>query len=415
MEHTVRSFNALSRPRSTPTGLPNHWVFGVRHVPINPEGDLVVAVHPLIRYALTAGPAQILSLSSASEKAKALVPLLLDAFLDGNRSNVAHPRVGGPFHAPWSWNVDDPELTAAIMGELKRLGIKNALCSIEGCSAGEKEILDETWLAFLKDLTDVMQNAPKQHMGPQAAIPSSSAVELGDRSKCHGCGSNRESFAAPLKMCSGCGQAWYHSQDCQRQHWKQHKKACVANRSGANAPPASTPGAVNTTADPYTYYNQIARQSPDVQQLLRALRLDPGSPEGTAKPLRRLVITGQDSPENMQRLFGPGSLSTMKELHEKARIEALLDPPRGSPNYVVNASTDDPALARSVRPPTEAEQQKLQEVREMQQRIRQRVGAGKSPTSDDLKSILTSFGPNWVAKSSVYTLAANAMDQGVYR
>ncbi|KAK2050621.1 hypothetical protein LZ31DRAFT_547905 [Colletotrichum somersetense] len=415
MEHTVRSFKSLSRKRTTPTGLPNHWVFGLRHVPIDPEGDLVVVVHPLSRYLLSAGPAQILSLPGASDKAKALVPLLLDAFLKGNSSSGALS-TSETFFAPWSWEVDDPELASAISQELKQLGIEGVLGHVEACSAGDRAILDESWHALLERLRGMTQGASKQHTGPKAATATASpAVELGDRSKCHGCGSNRESFAAPLKMCSACGQAWYHSQDCQRQHWKQHKKACLANRSGANASPASTSGAKPSLEEPYTYYNQIARKSPDAQKLLRALRLDPASPEGTAKPLRRLVITGQDSPENMKLLFGPSSLVNMKEEHENARIEVLLDPPRGSPSYNLSKFMDDPSLTRSVRPPTEAEKQKLQEVREMQQRIRQKVGAGNTPSSGDMKSILSSFGPDWPEKLPLYMSAANTMDQGVHR
>ncbi|KAK1992388.1 hypothetical protein LX36DRAFT_588524 [Colletotrichum falcatum] len=376
MEQTVRSFNALSRPRTTPTGLPNHWVFGVRHVPIRPEGDLVVVVHPLSSYLLSSGPAQILSLTSASDKAKALVPLLLDAFLKGNGSSGALSQTSEPFFAPWSWEVDDPDLVSAIASELKKHGVKNALCSIGACSAQDRAILD--------------------------------------KSKCHGCGAHHASFAEPLKKCSACGLAWYHSQDCQRQHWKQHKKACLAARLAPNPSPAASLGA-NPALDPHTYYNQVARRSPDAQQLLRALRLDPASTEGMAKPLRRLILAGQDSPENIQRLFGPGSLGAMKQEHESARIEVLLDPPRGSPSYNMNAFSDDPSLPRSVRPPTEDEQQKIQEVRDMQERIRREVGAGNSPSTGDMMTILTPFGPDWTAKLPLYTLAANTMDQGVYR
>ncbi|KAK2058405.1 hypothetical protein LY76DRAFT_593311 [Colletotrichum caudatum] len=415
MEHTVRSFKALSRKRTTPTGLPNHWVFGVRHVPIKPEGDLVIVVHPLSRYLLSAGPAQILSLPSASEKAKALVPLLLNAFLNGNGSSGALSHTSEPFFAPWSWGVDDPELAAEIARELKQVGVEGALGNVEACSAEDKAILDESCHSLLERLKGMTSGASEQHVGPQvAATTSSSAVELGDRSKCHGCGSNREIFPEPLKKCSACAQAWYHSQDCQRQHWKQHKKACLANRSGAKPSPASTLGA-KPTLEPYTYYNQIARKSPDAQSLLQSLHLDPASPEGTAKPLRRLVLTGQDSPENIQRLFGPGSYSVMEEDHANARIEVLLDPPRGSPVYTENAFFDDPSLVRSVRPPTEAEQQKVRGVREMQQLIRQKVGVGKAPSPSDMKSILTSFGRNWDTKVSLYMLAANTMDQGVRR
>ncbi|GKT46271.1 uncharacterized protein ColSpa_06452 [Colletotrichum spaethianum] len=405
MEHPARSFNALPRPNTTPTGLPNRWVFGIRHVPLNPPGDLVVAVHPPSRYIVQGGPGQILSLPSASAKAKALVPLLLDAFIHGHKSpGGAQTDDPQPF-APWAWSVDDPELAAAIEDELRLLGVNDALHSVEGCSVEEKKILDETWLKFLDKL-----------VGMFPATSSPLTVPPGDDSKCHGCGLDRGDFPAPLKMCSACKQAWYHSQDCQRQHWKQHKKTCLANRSGPSASPHSTAGAAGsagTKSDAYTYYNQFARSSPDAQSLLRSLHLDPASAEGTAKPLRHLVITGLDSPENMKRLFGPNALDIMKEDHESARLEVFLDPPRGSPSYKMSSYDDCSALHRSMRPPTEVEQQKLQELRDMQQLIRQKVGVGKSPSKGDMQSILTSFGPNWPTKLQLYMLAVNTMDQGV--
>jgi hypothetical protein len=42
-------------------------------------------------------------------------------------------------------------------------------------------------------------------------------------------------------------------------------------------------------------------------------------------PLRRLILTGQDTPEKMWLLFGPQYERTLKEDHENARIECLLD------------------------------------------------------------------------------------------
>jgi hypothetical protein len=104
----------------------------------------------------------------------------------------------------------------------------------------------------------------------------------------------------------------------------------------------------------------------------------------------------------------------MKEDHGKARLECLLDPPPGSPCHVFNAHMyDDPGLVRSLRPATEAEKKEVKEVRELQALIRQRVGAGRSPSSADMQAILMSFGGNWTEKLPLYTLATNTMDQGV--
>ncbi|KAJ0162667.1 hypothetical protein CTA2_4206 [Colletotrichum tanaceti] len=240
------------------------------------------------------------------------------------------------------------------------------------------------------------------------------AAILGDTSRCHGCRLSSDKFSVPLKKCSACGKAWYHSQDCQRKHWKEHKPDCLANRPGrVSDSPFPDPLSRFAANGAYEYYNDVARKSPEARSLLLSLRLDPASSEGTAKPLKRLVLTGQDSPENIRLLFGPNAPKSMAEDHAEARIEALLDPPPGSPAYVMSAYNNDTDIPRSPRPATEAEHKKLRDIREMQEAIGNKIGAGKSPQRDDMKTILSSFGPNWPTKLPLYTLALNTMDQGV--
>lgn len=54
-------------------------------------------------------------------------------------------------------------------------------------------------------------------------------------------------------------------------------------------------------------------------------------PNTTSYPICRLVLTGKDTDENFNMLFGRGfSCKRFMELHTHARIEALLDPPPGS-------------------------------------------------------------------------------------
>ena len=115
----------------------------------------------------------------------------------------------------------------------------------------------------------------------------------------------------------------------------------------------------------------------------------------------------------MQLLFGPAWETHIKKNHDEARIGCLLDPPPGSPSHVMNAFMDDNSLVRSLRPATEAEQQKVKEVREMQALIRRRIGVGRQPTSGDMQAILTTSGADWAGKLPTYFLAVNTMDQGV--
>lgn len=404
----MRSFNRLARPRTTPSGLPNHWVFGVRHVPLEPPGDLVVAVHPRSDFFLQGGPGQILSSSSVSDKAQALLPFLLDAFVKGSQSPLGSERTDPPPFAPWTWATEDPELAKALEELLSQYGVVNELCRVGTCSGDDKHILEEAWSGVYRTMTSL--------------IGGGSAVTPGDTTRCHGCGLSGESFSEPLKKCSACGKAWYHSQDCQRKHWKKHKPACLANRptKPKTDSSASSASAAGSKVDAHKYYNTTARLSSEAQALMSTLYLSfPPSPtatEGIAKPLRSLIYAGKDTPENMQALFGPDWRRSIGKHHDEARLDVLLDPPRGSPSYALHQwLSPDNRLERSPRPATDAEQQMIGKVREMQDAVRRRIGAGKSPSSADMQAILSSYGLDWTSHVQTYTLAINAMDQGVRR
>lgn len=61
-------------------------------------------------------------------------------------------------------------------------------------------------------------------------------VELGDFTRCHGCGLTQDCFFKSLQRCSRCLMAAYHSRDCQVKHWGKHKAQCMgrgANRVGS--------------------------------------------------------------------------------------------------------------------------------------------------------------------------------------
>ncbi|KAF2398897.1 hypothetical protein EJ06DRAFT_544006 [Trichodelitschia bisporula] len=373
MEEKVLRFNNLPRPNTSPTGLPNHWVFGVCHVDLEPQGDLVIAVNPKSSFLKQAGPAQILKLGTAAEKAEATISCLLDAFIKADATN-------SPTFAPWTWSTLDSVTAQAVQDALKKHGVKSEICRVGVCTAEEIDILES---------------------------PPLLTVFPGDISRCHNCRMSRESFFVPLKKCSKCNSAYYHSRGCQKDHWKDHKHDCRRLASG--------------TYSPLEYYDIKASVDPNAPSPRKRNRVSISSTVVAYKradtacglPLHRLVFTGQDTPANMKLLFGQ-DVKKIKTDHEDARIQVLLDPPVGSPAHVFNLQWHDPSLTRAPRPATEAEENMIKEVRQIQAMIRNRVGVGKSPSTNDMKAIIVeAFGANWVDKLPVYQLATNTIDQGV--
>lgn len=84
------------------------------------------------------------------------------------------------------------------------------------------------------------------------------------------------------------------------------------------------------------------------------------------KPLRRLVVTGNDSPKNVQVLFGPNWQASMQDLYVENRMEVLLNPPHGSPSYAVNVLLDNGGPSWSPRPASDEEQTRIGEIRAIQ-------------------------------------------------
>ena len=103
----------------------------------------------------------------------------------------------------------------------------------------------------------------------------------------------------------------------------------------------------------------------------------------------------------------------MKSGHETIRVEYLLDPPPGSASHAANKRLANNSLARSLRPATEAEQQKIEEVRKMQAIIKGGISAGKSPSEGDTEDIRTDFAEDWHVQLMVWCLALDSMDQSV--
>ncbi|KAK4214357.1 hypothetical protein QBC37DRAFT_387240 [Rhypophila decipiens] len=340
-----------------------------------------MAVNPQSLYGLQSGLGQILSLPTTREKAAATIPCLLDAFVN---MNPMYP--SAPTFAPWTWSTLDPDMAGAIEDGLKDCGVKPDLCKVSVCSDEERGALETVRAGVFKKMTDLSETIERD------------PVALGDSTKCHGCGMKNQCFFEPLKKCARCREVYYHSTECQRKHWKQHKSVCC------------TPGTA-PSLDAVEYYNQKAPTDPKARALMSSLRLE-GHPQRPS-PCDASFSPARTPPRTCGYYSAHNTKKTLKQQYEDTCVECLLDPPPGSPSRVLNSSMDDSSIVRSLRPATEPEKERLKEVRDMQALIVQKVGPGKAPSSADRQAILQGLGPMWVTKLQTYTLALNTMDQGV--
>ena len=148
MSSDVQSFNSLPRQERVPSGaVPNHWHFSVRHVPLEPPGDLLFILCPGARYIHVEGPAPILSLQSPSAQAEVITSLLLKAFNSGLGSDSSAPKL-----APWTWSTTTIELARAVEARLRDLGVRKEVTKIGVSDAEEIKVATEEWERFMGQL-----------------------------------------------------------------------------------------------------------------------------------------------------------------------------------------------------------------------------------------------------------------------
>ncbi|KAK1762896.1 hypothetical protein QBC33DRAFT_550919 [Phialemonium atrogriseum] len=108
-----------------------------------------------------------------------------------------------------------------------------------------------------------------------------------------------------------------------------------------------------------------AHKQPDARALAndQGLELPAGNFQGLKAglkyPIRRLVMTGKDTPENFRIFFG---VDSVPDIHAETRKEVLMTPTvqEGSPSQMMNRFWDEGCPSFSPRPATEAEQAEIQ-------------------------------------------------------
>jgi hypothetical protein len=84
--------------------------------------------------------------------------------------------------------------------------------------------------------------------------------------------------------------------------------------------------------------------------------------------MRRLVVTGKDTPDNFRMLFGEGNMS---DVHAEARKSVLMsfDAQNGSPNEMLNSYLDQGCPFWAPRPADAKEKKEIQKQLEFSKRM----------------------------------------------
>lgn len=131
-------------------------------------------------------------------------------------------------------------------------------------------------------------------------------------------------------------------------------------------------------AGSHRYWTAVAHSQPAAQALAERLGLSLIQPDagtvgmksGLIYPIRRLVVTGEDTPENMEILLGP-EWEGCRRVWDECRMTVLAtqgpDALPDSPTTAAKASTavilDEGTTKFAPRPPSTKEEAKLERVR----------------------------------------------------
>lgn len=130
-------------------------------------------------------------------------------------------------------------------------------------------------------------------------------------------------------------------------------------------------------------------------------------------PIRRLIVTGEDNPDNLTTVLGPVREPVGSKLVKETRIDVLLCPPPGSPNHAVSEHLDAGSPRWTPRPPNAEEEAELGKVKDMKLKVVKQLGDRKDLNKIDLRELILSMGDNWVEGLLALEAVTNSADQDV--
>ncbi|KAK7980080.1 hypothetical protein PG989_012537 [Apiospora arundinis] len=168
-----------------------------------------------------------------------------------------------------------------------------------------------------------------------------------------------------LMRCSGCHVTTYCSHACQKTHWRAHKFYCKH---------VATNGGTSEHLGHVEYHGHVASQDPSARALMRRIGIPcsgigHGEGHDVGYVLCRLIVTGQDTPENLELFFGKASKTGwVKDNQALFRLEALIGPVPGSLRHCIDTAMGyhDGCPGWTPRPASAIETWQLQEIRDLQ-------------------------------------------------
>ncbi|KAG5641811.1 hypothetical protein DXG03_004153 [Asterophora parasitica] len=149
MSDLVSDFNSLARLSHISDKIPNDWVFTVRHVPVEPEADLIMLVNPTTLESHCEGPIDLSKLDSRDVSA-VISHCLLKAFVTGMGSGDQQQKI-----APWTLKTTDAKLAREVQEVMVVMGVKEDRREIGVADDKVKKLVDGQW----EDLLGTIQRS----------------------------------------------------------------------------------------------------------------------------------------------------------------------------------------------------------------------------------------------------------------
>lgn len=184
-------------------------------------------------------------LPSPATKTRVVAPLLLGFFTITAMTAVVRAL---------DLEYRDKKLATALEKELKRIGVRDDLCSVQ---IEPDDNAHDAWLQWRTSFLNAMAFNPMAQVMETMNEPSDESED--DSPKCKLCERRRPE----MKRCSRCKSVWYCNRYRQTADWKYHKQVCR---------PCPEPEARNTLG-PVDYYHSVAHTIPKAQELAREVNL----------------------------------------------------------------------------------------------------------------------------------------------